>query len=168
MFFKIFKFIGYPLGLSSRYRLPLLLTATLLLTSCSGVSLVYSQLDRASNWYINRQVSLEPAQKDRLRAELNSFWSWHCRTQLDPYASWLRQLANEFDNAQFTEELSVPKRHTDGRICVEQSREDGERGCVTAIFIANDCETPVSRVSRRVHSIANSSADRVPQNVSTG
>jgi hypothetical protein len=67
-----------------------MLLAALLVAGCSTVKIAYDRLDSIVMQYVNEQVSLTPEQNRHLRTQLASTRQWHCATQLQPYAQWLR------------------------------------------------------------------------------
>lgn len=68
-----------------------LLLLLALLAGCS-TRLAYNNLDWLAVRWIDRQVSLEPDQRTRLRELFEQQQQWHCATQLDDYQSWIEQL----------------------------------------------------------------------------
>ena len=77
-------------------RLPRLLCVLLLAVSATGCAkLVYNRLDTLGAWYVGNLVSLDDQQRSNLRAWLAQTLEWHRESELDRYASFLRELSAE-------------------------------------------------------------------------
>lgn len=74
---------------------PLLLL--LLLAGCSSIQFAYNQLDRWMRWQVDDYVDLNSAQKQQLKAALDSFHRWHRQTQLPHYAAFMQGLATRVE-----------------------------------------------------------------------
>ena len=70
----------------------------LLVTSCSGLKLSYSQLDWFIPAYIDQHISLEDEQYRLIENRIEALLSWHCSTQLARYSSWLNSIADDMKN----------------------------------------------------------------------
>ncbi|MDA7088778.1 DUF6279 family lipoprotein [Pseudomonas sp. SA3-5] len=70
----------------------LLLVASLLLASCSRVSLVYRNLDWLIPWRLNDYLHLNREQKAWLKPRLQAHLAWHCSSELARYLDWLQRL----------------------------------------------------------------------------
>ena len=67
------------------------LPACLVLSGCGMVSLGYPRLPDLGLLYVQRQVSLNDAQAEQVREDLQQLLAWHRRTQLLPTADLLRR-----------------------------------------------------------------------------
>ncbi len=97
----------------TRYaRALLLLVAVALVSGCSSIRLVYSNLDRAVVWRTTDYVDLNRAQRQWLRQEARVYLHWHRYEQLPQWASLLGELeAGVNDGTTF--ELEDIKRFED-------------------------------------------------------
>jgi hypothetical protein len=78
------------------------------LAGCS-FSYLYRQLDWLVPWYVSDYITLDEQQQSELEKRLLAQLDWHCSTQLQRYAGWLRQLHDTPD--AFTREQL--ERHYD-------------------------------------------------------
>lgn len=69
----------------------ILAIAVTALVGCS-FSYLYRQLDWLVPWYISDYITLDERQHTELEKRLLAQLDWHCSTQLQRYADWLRQL----------------------------------------------------------------------------
>jgi len=86
-----------------------------LLLGASGcaVRLVYNQLDWAIPWYLDDYLSLEGAQKDQFKRQLDDYLHWHRVDQLPHYASFLREIAVQAQNGLDRNEIAVIQSRTE-------------------------------------------------------
>lgn len=79
-----------------------LLVATLILmfSACSTLTLIYPRLDWIVLYYVRGHVTLTDDQSDRLEAALAATQRWHCATQLEDYARWLRALNTDIQSGR--------------------------------------------------------------------
>jgi len=75
-------------------RIFTILAAVMVLTGC-GTRLVYPNLDWLIPWYLDNYMSLDSSQKSDLKKTISRQLNWHCGTQLDAYAEFLRELSRE-------------------------------------------------------------------------
>jgi hypothetical protein len=75
-------------------RILIILAAVIVLTGC-GPRLVYPNLDWLIPWYLDNYMSLDSSQKSDLKKTISRQLNWHCGTQLDAYAKFLRELSRE-------------------------------------------------------------------------
>ena len=66
----------------------------LILTGC-GTRMVYPNLDWLLPWYLNKYMALDGGQKSELKKTVSRHLNWHCGTQLDVYANFLRHLSDD-------------------------------------------------------------------------
>jgi hypothetical protein len=78
----------------------LLIGVVVLLFAC-GPRWAYPNLDWLIPWYVEDYIPLDAQQDDELGARLRYQLDWHCRTQMNRYADFLRQLRHD---------LSIPGR----------------------------------------------------------
>lgn len=91
-----------------------LVVLTLLLgASGCAVRLVYNQLDWAIPWYLDDYLSLEGAQKDQFKQQLDDYLHWHRVDQLPHYASFLREIAVQAQNGLDRNEIAVIQSRTE-------------------------------------------------------
>ena len=74
-----------------RFLLPVLFVG-LLATSCSLSRLGLDALPYYANWQLDSYLSLDSEQKAFAEQSIDEFMSWHRRTQLPQYASFLREV----------------------------------------------------------------------------
>lgn len=96
-----------------RVQLPtlLVLALVLLLSGCSGVRYVYSQLDWIVPWYARDYVRLDESQRTLLKTRLDERLAWHCQSEMPVYAAFLRAL--EADLAQPRVQVETLERYVD-------------------------------------------------------
>lgn len=96
-----------------RTKLPTLLALSfvLLLSGCSGVRYVYSQLDWIVPWYARDYVRLDESQRALLKTRLNERLAWHCESEIPEYAAFLRAL--DADLAHLQVQVESLERHVD-------------------------------------------------------
>lgn len=75
-----------------RARWFLLSVLSLFVVAGCGVRLAYSQLDWLVPWYLSDYVSFDREQRRLLDARLADRLTWHCSSQLGPYAELLSDL----------------------------------------------------------------------------
>jgi hypothetical protein len=85
-------------------RLFIVLVTIWLVSGC-GPRLLYPNLDWLIPWYFDDYISLDASQSDRLNTRLADQIHWHCRTQLRPYAAWLRELGRDVEEPRDDIEL---------------------------------------------------------------
>jgi hypothetical protein len=71
-----------------------IISLAVLVASC-GPRWAYNNLDWIIPWYIEDYVPLDAQQNDELSARLAYQLDWHCRTQMNRYADFLRQLRDD-------------------------------------------------------------------------
>ena len=108
----------------SRGWLALLLA--LLVAGCSTLKVAYDRLDGVVVQYVNEQVSLTPEQSKQLRQQLKTTRQWHCASQVQPYAHWLRA-ANADVQAGAVDYRQIEARYAElrqlWRVLMEQSAD---------------------------------------------
>ncbi len=74
-----------------------LLGLVVLLSTISACtfSFTYRQLDWLIPWHISDYISFDNEQRSELEQRLVRKLEWHCRTQLDAYANWFREMHDE-------------------------------------------------------------------------
>lgn len=80
-------------------RLFLLGVLSLFVVAGCGVRLAYSQLDWLVPWYLSDYVSFDREQRRLLDARLADRLTWHCSSQLGPYAELLGDLEQRLGEA---------------------------------------------------------------------
>ncbi len=85
-------------GMTALWRGLLLLVAFGLLSGCSGLRLVYSNLDRAVVWRATDYVDLNRAQRSWLRQEARVYLHWHRYEQLPELSALLTDFETAVDN----------------------------------------------------------------------
>lgn len=78
-------------------NITLVLLITLMLGGCSA-RFVYNQLDWLVPWYLEDYVTLENYQHTHFEEALDTLLVWHRKTQLNQYASWFSQIAQEAES----------------------------------------------------------------------
>lgn len=73
---------------------PLVISVVVLLFAC-GPRWTYTNLDWIIPWYVEDYIPLDAQQNDELSARLAYQLDWHCRTQMNRYAYFLRQLRQD-------------------------------------------------------------------------
>lgn len=76
---------------SERAARLLLLAAVVIVAGCS-FQFLYRQLDWLVPWYVSDYIELNGVQQSELEQQLGQQLRWHCSTQLQHYALWLRGL----------------------------------------------------------------------------
>lgn len=71
------------------------LLGTLAVTGCSGVKVVYGQLDVLVPWYLRDYVELDPGQRDQLQHSVEALLAWHRASEVGRYAAFFRELAGD-------------------------------------------------------------------------
>ncbi len=74
------------------------------LTGCSRVQLLYGQLDWLIPYYLQTYMEFSDEQRGVLDRRVDALLTWHCRTQLGPYASLLRSANTDFQAGTMTKE----------------------------------------------------------------
>ncbi len=64
------------------------------LSACT-FGFTYRQLDWLIPWHLSDYISFEYDQRSELERRLDERLEWHCRTQLEAYAEWFRELYTE-------------------------------------------------------------------------
>lgn len=85
-------------GMTALWRGLLLLVAFGLLSGCSGLRLVYSNLDRAVVWRATDYVDLNRAQRGWLRQEARVYLHWHRYEQLPEWSALLTDFEAAVDD----------------------------------------------------------------------
>ena len=67
--------------------------AGLLAAGCSGIKVVYNQLDVLLPWYFRDYVDLDTGQRGQLERSVETLLAWHRESEVGRYASFFRQLA---------------------------------------------------------------------------
>ncbi|MGQ0586365.1 MAG: hypothetical protein ACT4PK_04085, partial [Gammaproteobacteria bacterium] len=67
--------------------------AVVLLTSCSTLKFAYNRADWFGSWEFGKYVELEGAAEEAFDTGFDALWRWHRGTQLEVYASDLREIA---------------------------------------------------------------------------
>ena len=62
-------------------------------TGCSGVKVVYGQLDVLVPWYLRDYVDLDPDQRSQLQHSVEALLAWHRDSEVGRYAAFFRELA---------------------------------------------------------------------------
>jgi len=75
--------------------LALAMLGTLAATGCSGVKVVYGQLDVLVPWYLRDYVELDPGQRSQLRHSVETLLAWHRESEVGRYAAFFRELAED-------------------------------------------------------------------------
>jgi hypothetical protein len=65
----------------------------LVAAGCSGVKVVYGQLDVLLPWYFRDYVDLDTGQRGQLERSMETLLAWHRESEVGRYASFFRQLA---------------------------------------------------------------------------
>lgn len=86
---------------------------------CSSTKFIYTKLDWFLPHYIGSYVSFNNDQRKIIDTYLNELIPWHCQTQLQQYAVFLRDVASVVNSndipttkiAQFNDQLQVHWRH---------------------------------------------------------
>ena len=75
-------------------RLVVAVCAGLLLAGCSSLQLAYNAAPDLTYWWLNGFVDFTNDQKPQVRADIQSFYSWHRGQQLGTYITWLERAQN--------------------------------------------------------------------------
>lgn len=78
-------------------NLTIVFLVILMLGGCSS-RFVYNQLDWLVPWYLEDYVTLENYQQSHFEEALDSLLVWHRKTQLNEYAAWFSQIAQEAES----------------------------------------------------------------------
>lgn len=81
----------------------ILLSVSLILTSCGRVGLAYRNLDVIIPWTLSDYLDMHAGQKSWFNDKLKEHLAWHCTTQLPGYLDWLDRLQQMVDNNQITD-----------------------------------------------------------------
>lgn len=76
----------------------LVIVLAVTLAGCSVVKILYNGLDLMIPEYVDNMVSLSEAQYDSLVGEVRRVQAWHCSTQLNAYAGWVRRVNTGFQD----------------------------------------------------------------------
>jgi len=71
------------------------LLGAVLVAGCSGVKVVYGQLDVLLPWYLRDYVELDPGQRSQLQHSVETLLAWHRESELGRYAAFFRELAED-------------------------------------------------------------------------
>jgi hypothetical protein len=71
----------------------LVLLGALAATGCSGVKVVYGQLDVLVPWYLRDYVDLDAGQRSQLQRSVETLLAWHRESEVGRYAAFFRELA---------------------------------------------------------------------------
>lgn len=78
----------------------LLIALSVLLSACSRIGLVYSNLDWLIPWRLNDYLSLNHTQKTWFKPRLQTHLQWHCSNELALYIDWLQRTEGLLEQAQ--------------------------------------------------------------------
>ena len=90
--------------MSVRLRPILLILATLLLLSCTRLDLAYRNLDVLVPWSLGDYLDMSRQQRNWLDQRLKTELSWHCKTQLPGYLTWLDGIRQMVASNQVTDQ----------------------------------------------------------------
>ncbi|MDR0280911.1 MAG: DUF6279 family lipoprotein [Paucimonas sp.] len=90
--------------LSRCLRPVLLIFASLLLLSCTRLDLAYRNLDVLVPWSLGDYLDMNRQQKTWLGDRLKQQLSWHCKTQLPGYLTWLDGIRQMVASNQVTDQ----------------------------------------------------------------
>jgi hypothetical protein len=82
---------------TERATRPLLLLAAVVIIAGCSFQFLYRQLDWLVPWYVSDYIELNGVQQSELEQQLGQQLRWHCSTQLQHYAVWLRSLHDTAD-----------------------------------------------------------------------
>jgi len=83
-------------------RAVILSALTLLLLTACGPRWYYHQLDWMIPWYVDDYLALDSGQRNELERRLAIQLTWHCRTQLTEYATFLKSVSRDFQTPDTT------------------------------------------------------------------
>jgi len=87
-----------------KFNTCIVLAFAILLAACSSLRLAYNNADTLLYWWLDAYVDFDSAQKAEVKQDINDFFRWHRKTQLQDYVQLLqrgqRQLKGEVTQAE--------------------------------------------------------------------
>lgn len=132
-------------------------------TGCSGVKVVYGQLDVLVPWYLRDYVELDPGQRSQLQHSVETLLAWHRESEIGRYAAFFHELAAD------TASPLPPGRLEAARQELEAFWDDiGRRVAPDAAALLStlsdaQVESLLERMAREDDELARESAGRSPE-----
>jgi len=74
-----------------KFNTCIVLAFALLLAACSSLRLAYNNADTLLYWWIDAYVDFDGEQKAEVKQDINNFFRWHRKTQLQDYVQFLQR-----------------------------------------------------------------------------
>jgi hypothetical protein len=74
-----------------KFNTCIVLAFAILLAACSSLRLAYNNADTLLYWWLDAYVDFDSAQKSEVKQDIDSFFRWHRKTQLQDYVHLLQR-----------------------------------------------------------------------------